>query len=1107
MLIRVSGGNGGITEYLINGIKNGRDFTRDELDERLVLDGDLDVVDSLIQNMDTKGEKYLHITLSFKEDHLSPDTLRNIALEFKQFSMQAYGTDEYCFYAEAHLPKIKTYQDKETGELIERKPHIHVVIPKINTDTGKRLDPFELVKQQERYIDAFQEIINEKYQLASPKIHTRDNYTNESTILSRNKGDVFKGNNLALKEQILTRAMELQINSQPELASMLQQEGYQVIVRNEGKPNAYLNIRKDGYKKGTNLKEAVFKTPFLSQSTEQQNQAIAAIAHPYVADKAEQYRAPSKDYAALRHWQDKRAFEVRHVNARNRTSYKSMPPNEQQRFLKDKASLHSPCFKFEPINRSEETNYHLNVASNQLQQAELNYQHIGQGVKAFKDKQSLAAVCAQLTKPIQQNEQEPTELNHHKPLEEHHDRQETNRYQRTIDDNLRAAGEDLHHAERNCHHLEPGARRITDRLAIRTIRTVVQRYNGNQNALEPIIERQPTSSLTGQRCSDNIEKDNAERIDTQYSAKIRELNATDLLLSLSQSHGVIPDKYAVTKTVTGDRIVAGSQAHSIQSFLTKEMHFSCQETSQIINAEYARQQGISRQSVTQKDREQFDLDWRPSFNQSKRDAWNEQKNGERNTRKINYQQFKETKNAIYADTSIDKAERKAALSIARMNKVVVDIQFARQTREERQLLHNEYPKNVLDQYQLFDKDKLTTESPIMQKIINGKLKDHGFAPYKNIKGNSNSYFVTLTKNGKDFTIWSLDLERGVSENQFERGENVKFEFQGNKPVEVTVHDKDDEGKIINTRTISAHRNVWEASPDIIKDTPSNINKEEPQQSNVPQPTITAEIINKGLEASRVMMVYPELRELGLVSDNIYKMPQGDEIHMDGQRYKLTEFIVEKTDLSEKEVVDKLSTQFNQQIRDNERVNQYKATHKETDPTTPIDIKIRGHNSHANTESQFNKHDKIQPTPVDFENITYKTDEQGNVNYYLNKALIVKDSGNEVQITKNEEKAIEIGIRLSMEKFGNHLDVRGTPKYKNMVAEIAAIRGLNVQFNDSAMNDRYNQVMGQLNKGKDIEQQHIEKNIIKATEKEQPSPSKSVDKEQAHEQSTEVERDQ
>ena len=106
MLIRVRGGNAGVFRYLRDGIKSGRKWTRDQLDERVVLAGDMGLAESVVNAMSNDGERYLHITLAFKEDHLPLDMLHAITEEFQHFCMTAFRVDEYAFYAEAHLPRI-----------------------------------------------------------------------------------------------------------------------------------------------------------------------------------------------------------------------------------------------------------------------------------------------------------------------------------------------------------------------------------------------------------------------------------------------------------------------------------------------------------------------------------------------------------------------------------------------------------------------------------------------------------------------------------------------------------------------------------------------------------------------------------------------------------------------------------------------------------------------------------------------------------------------------------------------------------------------------------------------------------------------------------------
>ncbi|KKB60792.1 hypothetical protein WM40_27165, partial [Robbsia andropogonis] len=202
MLIRVSGRHDGVKQYLEDGQKIGRSLSRDELDERVVLAGDLDLTDAVIQSIDAppRVSRYLSITLSFKEDHIDRQTLLQIARDFESFAMHAYRSDEYCFYAEAHLPRVKSYIDQLSGELVERKPHIHIVIPKTNLISGQSLRPLGFEKYNIQYIDAFQEHTNAQYGLASPKDNRRTVLSDASEMISRYRGDLFRANGRALKE-------------------------------------------------------------------------------------------------------------------------------------------------------------------------------------------------------------------------------------------------------------------------------------------------------------------------------------------------------------------------------------------------------------------------------------------------------------------------------------------------------------------------------------------------------------------------------------------------------------------------------------------------------------------------------------------------------------------------------------------------------------------------------------------------------------------------------------------------------------------------------------------------------------------------------------------
>mgnify|MGYP003621705563 FL=1 len=155
MIIRISGANGGLSEYLKTGRKQDRRRSRDELDERVILKGNLDLFDRCVDSMSTPGERYLHIVLSFKEDYLDISVQRAIVEDFKRFAFAAYNEQEYMLYAESHLPRVKSYINEATGEYVERKPHIHIGQPLTNLMSGQALNPFGLVVRNIEYIDSY----------------------------------------------------------------------------------------------------------------------------------------------------------------------------------------------------------------------------------------------------------------------------------------------------------------------------------------------------------------------------------------------------------------------------------------------------------------------------------------------------------------------------------------------------------------------------------------------------------------------------------------------------------------------------------------------------------------------------------------------------------------------------------------------------------------------------------------------------------------------------------------------------------------------------------------------------------------------------------------
>ena len=262
MIVEIGGGNSGIAEYLEKGLKQGRIFSRDELDHRVVLDGDLELTNKIINSIEDNGqERYLHITLSFREDDISNDLLQSVTAEYKSLLMSAYNDDEYNFYAEAHLPKIQSIEDSKTGEMIERKPHIHIVIPERNLLTGNKLLPTGYTDtvnvKNIPYLDSIQEYINYKYNLESPKDFMREGGHHSANVLSRIKGDFFGEKQSKFKAQLVDEISSGKINTLESFQRRLPDFG-EVKIRNKGKANQYFAVKLAEDKKFTNLNHPVF---------------------------------------------------------------------------------------------------------------------------------------------------------------------------------------------------------------------------------------------------------------------------------------------------------------------------------------------------------------------------------------------------------------------------------------------------------------------------------------------------------------------------------------------------------------------------------------------------------------------------------------------------------------------------------------------------------------------------------------------------------------------------------------------------------------------------------------------------------------------------------
>ena len=605
MLIRVRGGDAGIKEYLENGQKEGRDYHRDELDERVILSGDLDLTDTIIRGMDKEGQNYFHFTLAFKENNISKETLKEITEEFKKFAMAAYSEDEFNFYAEAHLPRIKSYTNQATAEFVERMPHIHALLPATNLLTGKNLNPFGRVEHQIKFIDAFQEHINAKFGLASPKDNRRIEFTDESAIISRYKGDYFKGANHDLKERILSDVLDKGVTDFDQFRAIVAEHG-DTKTRNAGKAGEYLNVKPEGAAKGINLKEYVFSREFIEMPTAEKRQKLAAeIRAGYEEAKAPR-PTPTDIAARLKEWHEVRAAEVKYLNSGNRkayAAYKAADPEQRRAILAERAAAfyakHRPAVEV-PHDPEQER-------------------------------------PAPARAPERARASEPTPA----PSRERDGRQ-------------------------------------TD--------SVVGQYEAERR----------------ERAARGTDSSRAE-----FNTIKRELDAARLLASVSRTHGVMPEKYEVTKGKDGgDRIRCGSRNLNVSDFLTQELHLPWREAAPMLQQTYAAQIGHAepqqaRPALRRDLWADYRKEWQPQQRERKEREWQAQLARDKQRRDDVRAAYQAERRAIQNNRDMKPAERKAALSVASMGKVTDDIRLRQEKNAEHAALKARYPTKPADQYRAY----------------------------------------------------------------------------------------------------------------------------------------------------------------------------------------------------------------------------------------------------------------------------------------------------------------------------------------------------------------------------------------------------------------------
>ena len=186
---------------------------------------------------------------------------------------------------------------------------------------------------------------------------------------------------------------------------------------------------------------------------------------------------------------------------------------------------------------------------------------------------------------------------------------------------------------------------------------------------------------------------------------INTLEANRLLADLSLTHGVITSKYEVTKNKVGvDRIKSGNRNLSVSDFLTKELQMPWAEAEKILKASYQKQidntQTITKQTPQ---RSLWDAyrEGQPAQAKLKASEWSAQRESEKLRRADIRNDYQLKRKEIQGNRSTPTKERKAALSIARMERATKDMVLRQAIVDERLKLKEKHNKPHQERYRSF----------------------------------------------------------------------------------------------------------------------------------------------------------------------------------------------------------------------------------------------------------------------------------------------------------------------------------------------------------------------------------------------------------------------
>ncbi|MEI7613285.1 MAG: LPD7 domain-containing protein [Betaproteobacteria bacterium] len=521
---------------------------RDELDQRIPLDGDLAVFDEVTKNQPGEGQKYDHLTFSWDESSVSDEMLEKAVQELKTHALLAWPQEDrhrVAFYAEAHRPRILSYTNKETGEEVGRCTHIHVGIGRHDLLTGKAIDVLGYLGSDKagnespnlKYIDAWQESFNARYGFSSPKDNPKITPENAVDILARYTGQrpdehgSFNKRKASVEVDLQNAILKKNIESWSQFEDLLKTCGA-VRPMNKGAPNESFRIEPKDGGRAMRLKGVFFSRQFIERPTAEKLKIIQDKARTAYLEQMQPRKESAYVAGVLEEWQQLKARENRYLHTGSaiyRDTYKPADLAGKLEILENlEKEHHGPQSK----PKSVITHDHLRSTTTRTGLRRMPVRNLD-----AIQRRSEMLLRGDTSVDVGDD-----------------DGQNKNRA------GLRPAD-------------EGDARARKQRLAQASL-------------------TQPSSVIAGLQVG--LKERYEQASDKEKYAEIRNhLDCDVLLLQLKASHGITPDSYQIKSAKDGSpRIQCGSRSLFPNDFLTKELGLPWREAAPILRTVYQIQLGI-----------------------------------------------------------------------------------------------------------------------------------------------------------------------------------------------------------------------------------------------------------------------------------------------------------------------------------------------------------------------------------------------------------------------------------------------------------------------------------------------------------------------------------